>query len=91
MEEDGPLLIEIAWEVTRKVGGIYTVIKSKLPFICGLWGHRYALLGVYNHESAATEFEEVEPRPMYRELIDNITRNNPGIHIHFGRWLVPGN
>jgi len=26
-----PLLFEIAWEVANKVGGIYTVIKSKTP------------------------------------------------------------
>ena len=87
---EGPLLLEIAWEVARKVGGIYTVLRTKLPFTCGIWKDRYALVGVYNHESAATEFEPVEPKPLYAKAIQNLTQNNPGIRIHFGRWLVPG-
>ena len=88
--DEGPLLIEVAWEVARKVGGIYTVLKTKLPFICNIWGNRYALVGVYNYESAATEFEPVEPRPLHALVIENLQRNNPGIKIHYGRWLVPG-
>lgn len=26
-----PFLFEVAWEVCNKVGGIYTVIRSKIP------------------------------------------------------------
>ena len=87
---EGPLLLEVAWEVARKVGGIYTVIRTKLPFMCNIWKDRYALVGVYCHERAATEFEPAEPRPLYAEAIRNLHRNNPGMRVHFGRWLVPG-
>jgi hypothetical protein len=28
---DEPLLVEVAWEVCNQVGGIYTVLRSKVP------------------------------------------------------------
>ena len=87
---EGPLLIEIAWEVARKIGGIYTVIRSKIPYNCKVWQDRYALLGVYNPKTAATEFEPVEPKPLYKTLLRNLQEKHPGLHVQFGRWLVPG-
>ena len=40
-----PLLLEIAWEVCNKVGGIYTVIQSKTPYIIKRWQNQYCVLG----------------------------------------------
>ncbi|HAE13850.1 MAG TPA: hypothetical protein DCG24_06430, partial [Bacteroidetes bacterium] len=28
-----PLLAEVAWEVCNQIGGIYTVVRSKAPYI----------------------------------------------------------
>ncbi len=39
------LLVEIAWEVCNQVGGIYTVIRSKVPCIKESWGENYCLIG----------------------------------------------
>lgn len=36
-----PLLFECAWEVANKVGGIYTVIKTKVPVTVREFGDRY--------------------------------------------------
>lgn len=36
-----PLLFECAWEVANKVGGIYTVIKTKVPVTVKEYGDRY--------------------------------------------------
>ena len=41
------LLVEAAWEVCNQVGGIYTVIRSKVPSAVQGWGNRYCLLGPY--------------------------------------------
>ena len=38
-----PLLFECAWEVANKVGGIYTVIKTKVPVTVREYGDRYVL------------------------------------------------
>ena len=83
-----PLLLEIAWEVCNQVGGIYTVLRSKVPAMIDRWGNRYCLLGPYNANTAEVEFE---PAPMAgpfgetaQQLIDQ------GIEVHYGRWLVSG-
>ncbi len=51
------LLIEVAWEVCNQVGGIYTVIRSKVPATVPAWGNRYCLLGPYFPQQAQGEFE----------------------------------
>ncbi|MBU1965263.1 MAG: hypothetical protein KKD24_05545, partial [Proteobacteria bacterium] len=38
-------LFEVSWEVCNKVGGIYTVITSKIPEATKLYGGNYILLG----------------------------------------------
>ena len=54
------LLIEIAWEVCNQVGGIYTVIRSKVPAMVERWGDDYFLLGPYFPEKALAEFEPID-------------------------------
>lgn len=56
-----PLLFECAWEVANKVGGIYTVIKSKAPVTCNEYGGRYTLIGPLSYKTAPMEVESVEP------------------------------
>ena len=85
---DQPLLFEVAWEVARQVGGIYTVLRSKADITVEQWGDRYCLVGPYSHDSAATEFEPLEPGPILGPTIDAMQRR--GIRVHFGRWLVQG-
>ncbi len=51
-------LVEISTEVCQQVGGIYTVIHSKIPAMMRRWGRRYCLVGPYNPAAAAAEFEQ---------------------------------
>jgi glycogen synthase len=52
------MLFEIAWEVCNQVGGIYTVIRSKVPSIIDQWGKdNYCLIGPYFEEQAAAHFD----------------------------------
>lgn len=83
-----PLLAEIAWEVCNQLGGIYTVIRSKVPTMTQKWGNRYFLLGPYNAATAAVEFE---PAPLTGP-IGAICKQlrDAGIGAHYGRWLVTG-
>ncbi|OZJ06261.1 Glycogen [starch] synthase [Bifiguratus adelaidae] len=84
-----PLLFEIAWEVANKVGGIYTVIKTKAPVTVQEYGDRYCLIGPLSYKSAPMEVEALEPpTPELKETLDNMT--SQGIKSLFGRWLIEG-
>jgi glycogen(starch) synthase len=84
-----PVLFDVGWEVAKKVGGIYTVLKSKSPITVEEFGGRYALVGPYNQATAATEMEEMEPGPLFGPVIARL-RERYGIIVHFGKWLVDG-
>jgi len=84
-----PLLFEISWEVANKSGGIYTVIRSKVPVTVEEYGERYCCIGPYVSHAAAVEFEERPPPKPYAEAAQRMQAQ--GIVIHFGRWVVPGN
>ena len=46
MTEQGKgFLFEVSWEVCNKVGGIYTVVTSKLREAIASYGENYFLLG----------------------------------------------
>lgn len=82
---------EVAWEVANKVGGIYTVIRSKAYVSTEEMGEQLCLMGPYKELCARTEMEEMEfPRgnPLLKAV--NVLRSR-GYKIHTGRWLVDGN
>jgi glycogen(starch) synthase len=83
-----PLLFEIGWEVCWQLGGIYTVLRSKVPAMLERWGDRYFMIGPYNPQTAALEFEEMPTEGFIRGALDRL--RNQGIGCHYGRWLVPG-
>ncbi|MEX2386785.1 MAG: hypothetical protein WD534_02820, partial [Phycisphaeraceae bacterium] len=83
-----PLLLECAWEVCNQVGGIYTVLRSKVPSMMNRWGNRYCLIGPYNHHSAQVEFE---PAPLVGAVGQAVKQMRElGFGAHYGRWLVTG-
>ncbi|CAI4213756.1 unnamed protein product [Parascedosporium putredinis] len=83
------LLFEIATEVANRVGGIYSVLKSKAPVTTLEYGDRYTLIGPLNRRSAAVEVEEIEPTsPEIKATIDSMKER--GVDIVYGRWLVEG-
>ncbi|KMQ84313.1 glycogen, partial [Lasius niger] len=51
---------EVAWEAANKVGGIYTVIRSKAYVSTEEMGDQYCLIGPYKEYSARTEIEEAD-------------------------------
>jgi len=83
---------ETAWEVANKVGGIYTVIRSKTGVSVNEMGDQYILLGPYKEYHARQEIEE-EDFPQYHPLGQAVDsqRETHGYRIHCGRWLVEGN
>jgi glycogen(starch) synthase len=83
-----PYLFEVAWEVCQQVGGIYTVLKTKVPAMLEAWGDRYCLIGPYNPHTASIEFEETSADEPIRTALRELKQL--GIPCFFGRWLIPG-
>ena len=82
------MLLEISWEVCNQLGGIYTVLRSKVPSAVSRWGNRYCLVGPYNHATAQIEFE---PAPLVGSIGQVVSElNDMGFGAHYGRWLVSG-
>jgi len=79
-------LFEVSWEVCNKVGGINTVIKSKIPEMQRYYRDGYFLIGPYFQEKIVTEFQErIPPEPFLRtfEKLKKV-----GIVCHYGKWLI---
>ncbi len=84
-----PLIVECAWEVCNQVGGIYTVIRSKLVAAVEKYGDNYCLLGPLEDENISAEFDPIN------NLNDPIGRavekmRNMGYEVWYGTWLVTG-
>ncbi len=84
------MLFEAAWEVCNQVGGIYTVIRTKVPAMVEKWEENYFLLGPYFEKRAASEFEIIHD-------LDDTTvgktvkrMREMGFVVHYGFWLVTG-
>lgn len=89
--EENRWCFEIAWEVANKVGGIYTVIRSKTGVSVNELGDQYILLGPYKEFHARQEVEE-EDFPPFHPLGQAVeSQRKCGYKIHCGRWLVEGN
>ncbi|CAH1963531.1 unnamed protein product [Acanthoscelides obtectus] len=89
-EEQNRWTFEVAWEAANKVGGIYTVIRSKAFVSTEELGDQYCLIGPYKEHCARTEVEE---GPLGSESLNkavNVIRDR-GYKVHTGRWLVDGN
>ena len=83
-------LVEVAWETCNQVGGIYTVIRTKVPAMVEKWEQDYLLLGPYFTQTAAAEFEPLpidEETPVGRSIA---WMRDLGMEVHYGNWLITG-
>lgn len=82
------LLLEVSWEVCHQVGGIYQVLRSKIPAMMRRWDQAYVLLGPYIESRAVLEFEPTAPEGLLARAIAEL--RDEGLVVHHGRWLVAG-
>ena len=78
---------EVSWEICNKVGGIYTVVKSKAALL-DLAYDNYFLIGPYFKEKAEVDLEEKEPPEEFKNIFNEL--KNIGIICHFGKWQIKG-
>ena len=91
------LLFEVATEVANRVGGIYSVLKSKAPVTVAQYGDNYTLIGPLNKSTYEGEVEKLdwEDEDVFREDLLPIQRTllsmrEKGVNFVYGRWLVEG-
>lgn len=83
-------LFEVAWEVCNQVGGIYTVIRSKVPSVIEKWGaDNYFLIGPYFADQAAAHFD---PATDYSTPVGKavLKMQERGFDVYYGQWIVSG-
>jgi glycogen(starch) synthase len=87
MANQDKIVFEASWEVCHKVGGIFTVVKSKAALLNENYPN-YFLIGPYFEANAETDFVE-EPAPQsFGEVFGELKKE--GIVCHFGRWQIKG-
>jgi glycogen(starch) synthase len=83
------LLLEVAWEVCNQVGGIYTVIRSKVPAAMEHWAGRYCLVGPYVHKNIGAELEPLDDvEDIFGQAAASLRKR--GYHVQYAEWLVTG-
>ncbi|KAG0660388.1 glycogen [starch] synthase isoform 2 [Maudiozyma exigua] len=91
------LLFETATEVCNRVGGIYSVLKSKAPVTVAQYKDRYHLIGPLNKFTYQSEIETIdweddsqfphELLPIQQALH---AMKDRGVYFVYGRWLIEG-
>ncbi|MCF6332187.1 MAG: glycogen/starch synthase [Draconibacterium sp.] len=83
-------LFETAWEVCNQVGGIYTVIRSKVPSTIEKWGkNNYCLIGPYFEDQVDAHFDPATDfsTPIGKAVMKMQER---GFEVHYGQWIISG-
>lgn len=84
---EGTILCEASWEVCNKVGGIHTVLTTKLAHALALFGDDYLAIG----PKVAGQETVFHPEPLPDHMGAIADRIRPhGIELHYGTWITPG-
>jgi phosphorylase/glycogen(starch) synthase len=78
------ILIEVSYEIVKKLGGIHTVIKTKAPFMKKYYGNNYLVIGLYTKKDARKKFKRKEPNKEIRNLFVELKKEK--IICHYGTW-----
>ncbi len=77
-------LIEISSEAGRKIGGIYTVLRSKAPYVHRKFGDNYLLIGMLD-DKCSEDMKFEEPKGKLKGIFGELERE--GVHCKCGVWL----
>ncbi len=84
MNNQNTFLFEVSWEVCNKVGGIHTVVKSKIHEAIKKFGENYCLIGpLFDHNP---EFIDDRNSPL-TQVTDALLKE--GIKTAVGYWNIP--
>ncbi|XP_022647494.1 glycogen [starch] synthase, muscle-like isoform X1 [Varroa destructor] len=81
-------VFEVSWEAANKVGGIYTVIKTKAEASTMELGDQYCLIGPLKQNAVKTEVEITEPPKLFERALTSF--HDQKVNFVYGRWLIDG-
>jgi glycogen phosphorylase/synthase len=82
-------VFETSWEVCNKVGGIYTVVSTKVPNLVKEFKDKYILFGPDVWKETHFNPEFTEDKYLFRAWREKAERE--GLHFKVGRWNIEGN
>ncbi|HIH19071.1 TPA: hypothetical protein HA225_03765 [Candidatus Micrarchaeota archaeon] len=88
MAAEPKALIEISSEAGRKIGGIYTVIRSKAEYLHKKFGDNYLLIGFLD-DKCGEDIKFEEPTGKLRDIFEELERE--GVHCRYGTWTYGDN
>ncbi len=83
---EADVLFEISWEVCNRVGGIYTVLRTKVNQMMKHYDGKYFVIGPYFPGKLKGEFQEHAHPSECEHACEQL--KDMGIVIHYGKWLV---
>ncbi len=83
---ENAFLCEATWEVCNKIGGIHTVLASKIVRAQQAFGENYLCVGPYLPQNPT--FHETELPQSWSAVRDELA--SQGIDIHYGTWITDG-
>jgi len=81
-------IFEVSWEVCNKIGGIHTVIATKLKSIQPDYGDKYMFIGPELNKDTDGNTEFIEDKDLYPDWKESMAKE--GIVIRIGRWKIIG-
>ncbi|GIV36694.1 MAG: glycosyl transferase [Cyclobacteriaceae bacterium] len=83
------VLFEVSWEVCNQVGGIYTVLRSKVPAVMQLRTGPYFMVGPYLNNQILAEIDLLEDATDAAGMAVRQLRQE-GIEAYYAEWLITG-
>lgn len=87
IKPEAEYVFEASWEVCNKVGGIYTVVKSKAALMTEAYSN-YFMVGPLNNRNAKIEAVQKVPPKWLDEVFSELQKEN--INCFYGQWRCKG-
>ncbi len=88
MEAKADYLFELSWEVCNKVGGIYTVVSSKVLPMKRFYKNYYTIGPYFPGSIKEDNFKESLAPDFLKKIFENM--QSMGIKCHYGKWIIEG-
>ncbi len=81
-------IFEVSWEVCNKIGGIHTVISTKLKSLQAQYGDKYMFIGPELNKDTQGNIEFIEDKELFADWKEQLAKE--GVIIRIGRWKIIG-
>lgn len=89
IQKKADFLFELSWEVCNKVGGIFTVISSKILPMQRVYEKNYFTIGpFFPSKLKQDDFQEKIPPDFLKDIFEKL--HKIGIKCHYGIWTIDG-